>query len=346
MNAKRELGVCIPTGPEAARLQRRNFLRLIGGSAVFDVVSPAEGAEAYPSRPITLVVPFAVGGGTDVIARILAERIRPTLGQPVIIENVTGAAGNIGVGKVARSSPDGYTLSMGIWNTHVANGALYELQFDVVRDFEPIALISATPLVIVARKGVPADDLRALVAWLRGSKDKVTVATAGVGSAEHVAAVLLQDMLGAQFVFVPYRGSSPAIQDLVGGQVDMMLSPSTPATAQIRAGTIKGYAVTSKSRLPAAPDIPSVDEAGLPGFYFSLWTSLWAPKGTPKEIIAKLSATVMEALADPEIRARFTATGPLIVSREQQTPEALAALQKAEIEKWWPIIKAANVKGE
>jgi tripartite-type tricarboxylate transporter receptor subunit TctC len=234
---------------------------------------------------------------------------------------------------------------MGIWNTHVANGALYNLQFDVVRAFEPIALVSDTPLVIVARKGVPADDLKGLLAWLR-TNDQVSVATAGVGSAEHLAAVLFQNMVGARFLFVPYRGSSPAIQDLIGGQVDMMFSPSVPSLPQIRAGTIKGYAVTSKWRLPAAPEIPSVDEAGLVGFHFSIWTSLWAPKGTPGDVIAKLNAAIVEALADPEVRSRLSTLGPVIVPREQQTPEALAALQKAEIEKWWPIIKAANVKGE
>lgn len=346
MIVKQAINVSCPIAPEAARLPRRNFLRLIGGSAAFDLMTSAEGAEPYPSRPISLVVPFAVGGGTDVIARILAERMRATLGQPVIVENVTGAAGNIGVGKVARSAPDGYTLAMGVWNTHVANGALYALQFDIVHGFEPVALISDTPLVIVARKGVPADDLKTLVAWLKASPEPVSVATAGVGSTEHLAAVLFQNTIGARFLFIPYRGSSPAIQDLIGGQVDMMLAPSVPSLPQIRAGTLKGYAVTSDRRLPAAPEIPSVDEAGLPGFRFSIWTSLWAPKGTPGEVIARLNAAVVEALADPEVRTRLSTLGPVIVPREQQTPEALAALQKSEIAKWWPIIKSANVKGE
>ena len=335
--------------PEAMRLPRRNFLRLIGGSAALRAAmqsSAVEAAETFPSRPITIVVPFAAGGGTDAIARTVAEHMRGSLGQPVVIENVTGAAGSIGVGRIARAAPDGYSLVLGIWNTHVANSALYPLDYDVVKDFEPVALISDTPLLIVAKKDMPANDLKGLVAWLRANPDKASAGTAGIGSAEHVAAILFQKATGTQFQFVPYRGSAPAIQDLLGGQIDLMLSPSLPSLPHIRAGKIKAYAVTSANRHPAAPEIPTVDEAGLPGMHFSIWTGLWAPKGTKKEIIAKLSAAVMEALADPNVRTRFASQGPVIVAKEQQTPEALAAFQRAEIEKWLPIIKAANIKGE
>ena len=346
MNAIPELTPYIPVAPEATRLQRRNFLRLIGGSAAFEMMSSAESADIYPTRPITMVVPFAPGGGTDVIARVLAERMRSTLGQPVVVENVTGAAGSIGVGRVARAAPDGYTIVMGIWNTHVANAALYELQFDVLKDFDPIALVSDTPMVIVARKDFPANDLAGLVSWLKANPEKASAATAGVGSAEHLAAVFLQNTIGTRFVFVPYRGSAPAMQDLIGGQIDMMIAPSVPSLPQIRAGKIKAFAVTSRIRLPAAPTIPTVDEAGLPGFHFSLWTSVWAPKGLPQEIVARLNAAVVEALADTQVRGKFADMGPLIVARERQTPEALGSLQRSEIAKWWPIIKAANVKGE
>ena len=335
--------------PEATRLPRRNFLRLIGGSAALQTAmrsSTVEATETFPSRPITIVVPFAAGGGTDAIARTVAEHMRSSLGQPVVIENVTGAAGSIGVGRIARAAPDGYALVLGIWNTHVANSALYALDYDVVKDFEPIALISDTPLLIVARKDMPANDLKGLIAWLKANPNKASAGTAGVGSAEHVAAVLFRNVTGTTFQFVPYRGSAPAIQDLLGGQIDLMLSPSVPSLPQIRAGKIKAYAVTSKQRLPAAPEIPTVDEAGLPGVYFSLWTGLWAPKGTPNGIIAKLNAAVMAALADSEVRSRFANQGPVIVAKEQQTTEALAAFQRAEIEKWLPIIKAANMKGE
>ena len=334
--------------PQAMRLPRRNFLRLIGGSAALQAVPESSGAESdvYPSRPITIVVPFAAGGGSDAIARTVAEHMRTSLGQPVVIENVAGAAGSIGVGRIARAAPDGYAIVLGIWNTHVANSALYPLSYDVVRDFEPIALISDTPLVIVARKDMPANDLKGLIAWLKANPGKASAGTAGVGSAEHVAAILFQNITDTRFQFVPYRGSGPAMNDLLGGQIDLMMSPSVPSLPQIRAGRIKAYAVTSRTALPAAPEIPTVDEAGLPGMYFSIWTGLWAPKGTPKEVVVKLNATVTEALADPDVRARFASQGPVIVARERQSIAALAAFQRDEIEKWLPIIKAANIRGE
>jgi tripartite-type tricarboxylate transporter receptor subunit TctC len=324
----------------------RKLTFLAAGFAATLACIGAAGAQVYPSRPVTIIVPFAAGGGTDAIGRVVSERMKASLGQPVIVENVTGAAGNIGVGRVARAAPDGYTLVMGIWNTQVANGALYSLPYDLMKDFEPIALITDTPLLIVAKKTMPANDLKSLIAWLKANPDKASAATAGVGSAEHITGVLFQNITGTHFQFVPYRGSAPAMQDLMGGQIDMMFSPSTPSLPQIRSGNIKAYAVTSKVRLASAPDIPTVGEAGLPGLYFSVWTSLWAPKGTAKEIITKLSAAVVEALADPPTRTKLANMGPIIVPREQQTSEALGALQRAEVEKWWPIIRAANIKGE
>ena len=304
-------------------------------------------AQTFPNRPVTLVVPFAAGGPVDVLARIMAERMKTSLGQPVIVENVAGAAGSIAVGRVARAAPDGYTLSIGPgYSTHVVNPAIYALQYDVVKDFEPISLIGVMPELIVARKTMPADDLKGFIDWLKANPGKATQATSGVGSAGHIAGALFQKLTGTSYAFVPYRGLAPAMQDLLAGQVDLVIDVPTSALPQIRDGNIKAYAVTAKTRLAGAPDIPTADEAGLPGFHASVWYALWAPAGTPKDVIGKLNAAVVDALADPTVRTRLAEIGQEIVPRDQQTPEALAALQKSEIEKWWPIIKAANIKGQ
>jgi tripartite-type tricarboxylate transporter receptor subunit TctC len=323
---------------------RRQFLHLAAGAAGLPAMSRIARAQAYPTRPITMVVGFAAGGPTDVTARIVAERMRASLGQPIIIENVAGAAGSIAGGRVARATPDGYTLSFGQWGTHVVNGALYALSYDVLNDFEPVALISSNPWLIVGKKAMPANDLKGLIAWLKANPEKASQGTAGVGAASHIAGAFFQRETGTRFQFVPYRGAGPAMQDLVAGQIDLMVDNPTNTLPQVRAGSIKAYAVTAKSRLASAPDIPTVDEAGLPGFYISLWQALWAPKGTPKDVIGKLNAAVADALADPALRQKFAEIGQEIYPRDQQTPEALGILHKAEIEKWWPIIKAANIK--
>jgi tripartite-type tricarboxylate transporter receptor subunit TctC len=326
------------------KLPRRRFLHLAAGAAALPALSPMARAQTYPSRPITVVVPFPAGGSTDAVGRIVAERMRVSLGQAVVIENVGGAGGSIGVGRVARATPDGYTLDIGQWDTHVANGATFALAYDVVKDFEPIALLSSNPFLILAKKAVPADDLKGLVAWLKANPDKASQAIPTAGS--HVAGLLFQKETGTRFAFVPYRGGGPAMQDLVAGQIDLMIIQAAVALPQLRAGAIKAYAVTASSRFPAAPEIPSVDELGLPGIHISGWFALFAPKGTPAAVVSKLNAAVVEALADLNVRARLENLGQEIFPREQQTPAALAAYHKAEIERWWPIIKAANIKPE
>jgi tripartite-type tricarboxylate transporter receptor subunit TctC len=328
------------------KLPRRKFLHLAVGAAALPTVSRFAWAQTYPVRPITMVIPFAAGGPLDTVGRILADRLRGALGQSVIIENVPGASGSIGVGRVARAAPDGYTLSLGQWGTHVVNGAMYTLPYDLIRDFEPISLLTSNPALIVAKKPMPADDLKGLIAWLRANPGKASLGTTGVGGPSHVNGVFFQNLTGTRFAFVPYRGLGPAMQDLIAGQIDMVIDPPVNSLPQVRAGRIKAYAVTAKSRLAAAPDIPTVDEAGLPGFHTLTWFGLWAPARTPTEVVARLNAAVVETLTDPAVRGRLGDLGQDIFPREQQNPEALAAFHKAEIEKWWPIIKAANIKAE
>jgi len=325
---------------------RRQFLHLAAGAAALPAVSRPARAQAYPSRPITIVIGYAAGGPTDTRVRILAQHMRATLGQSVIVENMTGASGSLAIARVGRAAPDGYTLSSGDWGTHVVNGAVYTLQHDLLSDFEPIALLSSTPLLVLARNAVPAMELMELIAWLKANSAKTSFGTSGPGSPSHAAGLLFQTLTGTQVQYVPYRGGAPVLQALIASQIDVgfgALSTSLPA---VREGKIKAYAVTSNARSPAAPDIATVDEAGLPGLHLSLWGGLWAPKGTSKVVIGMLNAAVVEALADQTVRQRLTDLGETIPPRTQQTPEALAAYHKAEIEKWWPILKAAGIKGE
>jgi tripartite-type tricarboxylate transporter receptor subunit TctC len=303
-------------------------------------------AQPYPSRPITMVVPFAAGGPNDTAARILVDRMGAALGQSVVVENVTGANGNIGIARVARATPDGYTIGVGSYNSHVVNGAVYNLPYDVLRDFEPVAMLSTSTSIVVGNKKLAANNLAELIAWLKANPDKAVVGMPGAGSSVQVYCAFFQKLTGTRFQLIPYRGAAPVMQDLLAGQLDFGIESASTVLPQVQAGTVKPYAVTAKRRLAAAPDVPTVDEAGLPGFYTASWYGTWVPKGTPNEIIDKLNAAIASALADPAAQARFVSFGQEVVPREQQTPEALGAWHKAEIEKWWPIIKAAGIKIE
>ena len=328
------------------KLPRRRFLQVAAGAAVLPVVSRMARAQTYPSRPITMIVPYPAGGPTDTIARLIGERMRASLGQPVIIENVAGAGGNIGVGRVARAAGDGYTLGIGHWGSHVVNGAIYTLPYDLLTDLEPVALISDGPQLIVAAKSVPAKNIEELIAWLKANPGKAMLGTTGVGGASHLAGILFQNTTGTNIQIVPYRGAAPRMQDMLSGQIHLAFDQAASSLPQVQGGNLQAYAVTSKTRLAVAPDIPTVDEAGLPGFYISVWHGLWSSKGTPKDAVRRLNAAAVDALADATVRQRLTELGQDLPARAQQTPEALGAYQKAEIEKWWPIIKAANIKVE
>ena len=297
-------------------------------------------AQAYPSRPITLVVPFPPGGSTDTAARIMAERMRAPLGQPIVIENVGGAGGSIGVGRVARAAPDGYTFDIGQWDTHVGS-IIYKLDYDLEKDFEPIGLISNNPQLMVAKNDLPANNLAELVTWMKANPGKINFVNQN--AAANVSGVLFENLTQQKVQFIPYRGAGPAMTDLVSGTVDLLVVQGAVALPQIRGGKIKALANLSAKRSASMPDIPTADETGVPGLYMSGWFGFFAPKGTPKDIIAKLNAATVEALADPAIQKRFVELGLDVAPREQQTPEGLAAFQKAEIDKWWPIIKAAGI---
>ncbi|WP_024506988.1 tripartite tricarboxylate transporter substrate binding protein BugD [Bradyrhizobium sp. ARR65] len=301
-------------------------------------------ADNFPSRPITIVVPFSAGGPSDAMARILGERMKLTLGQAILVENVTGAGGSIGVGRAVHAAPDGYTVSFGHLGTHVANGAIYKLNYDLVNDLEPVVLLPSNPMIIVSRNAVPAKTLKELIAWLKARPTPATAGTAGAGSGSHIAGLYFESATGTKLQYVPYRGTGPALNDLVAGQIDLIVDQLSNSINQVRAGTIRGYAVTDDKRAESAPDIPTTDEAGLSGFHMTLWSGLWVPKGTPKEIVAKLNAAAVDALNDSQVRKQLENLGLQMPPTDRLTPEALGDWQKAEIAKWWPMIKAANVK--
>jgi tripartite-type tricarboxylate transporter receptor subunit TctC len=303
-------------------------------------------AQLFSTRAITLVVPFPAGGPTDTIGRILAEGLQSSLGQPVIVENAPGATGSIGTGKVARSEADGHTLILGTVATHVFNGAAYPLKYDVVKDFEPISLVAFDPQIIAVKKELPVSDLGQLISWLKANPDRAVAGTAGPGSTSHVSAVNFQALTGTQFRFVPYRGLGPAMRDLLAGHIDILFDLAANSVPQVRAGTVKGLAVTSASRLASATEIPTVDEAGLPGFYFVNWHAIWAPRRTPTDVTTQLNAAVRKVLADRSVLKRLADIGQQVPSAERQTAQTLASHQNAEIARWWPVIKAANIRAE
>src|SRR5712671_2906970 len=324
----------MPRSKTSSGGEMRNLQCVLAVACAFGFAGSAQ-AQPYPSRPITMVVPFAAGGPTDTLARIIGERMRQSLGQTIVIENTTGAAGSIGVGRVVRSAPDGYTIGIGHWSTHVINGAIYPLNYDLLTDLDPVALLPANPQLIVTKPNVPAKDLKELIAWAKENQDKISGGTAGAGSASHIGGIYFQQKTGARYPFVPYRGTGPAIQDLIAGQIDIMVDQSSNSLPQVQNGKLRAFAVTASKRIASAPDIPTVDEAGLPGFYISVWHGLWVPRGTPKDAIERLTAAAQEALADPAVQKRLADLGQEIPPRDVQTPEGLSTRQKAEIEKWW-----------
>jgi len=327
-------------------MRKNSVVAVLAAAAGLALVHTPGHTEDYPSRPITMIVPLAPGGSTDTLGRIIAQGMRPTLGQPLVVENTAGAAGTIGVTRAVRALPDGYTVLWGMWGTNVANGAIYPLDFDLLNDFEPVALVATQPFLIDARKTLPANNLKELIAWLKTNADKATMGTSGVGSPSHVAGVLMQQLVGAKWQMISYRSAGLATQDLLAGITDIQLDTPAVSLTHVRSGDLKAYAVTAKQRIAVAPDIPTTDEAGLPGFYFSFWHAMWAPKGTPKPIIARLNAAIVAALDDPDTRKKLVDLAQEIYPRDQQRPEALYAFQKAEVEKWWPIIKAAGIKAQ
>jgi tripartite-type tricarboxylate transporter receptor subunit TctC len=325
---------------------RKPIIALCAVLACLGLWPRAIAAQSFPSRPVTIVVPLAAGGPLDTMARIIAEPMRAALGQPFIIENVTGAAGNVGTARVARAAPDGYTLELGFLGTHVFNGAIYQLNYDVEKDFEPIALLSSNPHVVVTRPSLPATDLETLIGWLKANQQKVSAGSAGVGSSTHMGAILFGNLIGVRMAIIPYRGAAPAIQDVIAGQTDLMVDVLSNSLPHIQSGKIRPFAITAAARVASAPDIPTVDEAGLQGFYMSTWYAMFGPRGLPRDVVAKLESAVRAALADPAVQRRCAEVGLAIPPPDQQSPHALAQLQRAEIEKWWPIVKAANIKPE
>jgi tripartite-type tricarboxylate transporter receptor subunit TctC len=303
-------------------------------------------AQPWPTRQITIVVPFSAGGPTDTLARIMSEPMRRFLGQTIIVDNTTGAGGSIGVGRVVRSAPDGYTLSIGHWGTHVVNGAYYKLTYDLLTDLEPVAMIATNPQMVITRSVVPAANLKELVQWIKTNQGKIQIGTGGIGSSSHIGGLYFLNRVGVKMEFVPYRGGGPAVQALLAGEIDLYMTQISGAIEHVRAGKLRGYMVTTNKRQAAAPEIPTADEAGMPGLYTTVWHGIWAPRGTPRDAKFKLNAAIVDTLADATVRKRFADLGQEIPAVAEQTQRALAVYHKAEIDKWWPLMKAAGIKAE
>jgi tripartite-type tricarboxylate transporter receptor subunit TctC len=327
-------------------MKRRQFLQLTAGAVAAPSLSGLAQAQAFPSRPITMVVPYLGGGPADGLARPLAQRMGKALGQPVVVENVPGQSGVIGVAQAVKAAPDGYTLSYGHNGSHVVNGAVYALPYDLRSDLEPVALLPSNPLMISARKDFPAANLRELIAWLKANPGKVGVGNVGPASGTNVNAIYFQDITGTRFQFVPHQSVQTAIKALTTGELDLMFDQASHSLSYLRAGTIKVFAVTSKIRTVSAPEVPTTDEAGLPGFHSANWYGLWAPKGTPREIVGTINRAVVEAMADPALVKQLSDQGLDMPPADQRTPEALAEFHKSEIEKWWPILQKAGIKAK
>ncbi len=325
-------------------LSRRKLIHLAAGVGAAGAYPRFASAADYPNRPVTIIVPFAAGGATDILARMIADPMGKSFGQTVVVEDLAGAAGAIGVGKVAHSSPDGYTLCVGTLTTNVLIGGLYKLDFDVLNDLTPIAELAYEPLLICVKNSLPVHDLKELIAWLKANPGKASVGIPGVGSTGNLAGLSFQKATGTTFQFVPYRGDGPAVQDMMAGQIDMMIEPSSNFTAHVKAGTIRAIAVPSKTRMTSLPEVPTTDEAGLPGFYASIWFGMWAPKGTPQDVLDKIHAATVAALKNDSVKDKLNSLGQQISSTDLQSPAAFTAFQKAEADKWWPIMKEAGIK--
>lgn len=321
--------------------------KLVVGGVVCGMMLPAWAmAQAWPARPISVVVPFSAGGPTDTLARLMGEPMRRFLGQTIIVDNVTGAGGSIGVGRVVRAAPDGYTLSIGHWGTHVVNGAYYNLNYDLLKDLAPIAQIATNPQLVVSKNAVPAKTMKDLVEWIKANQNKVQFATGGIGGSSHVVGIYLLNRIGAKTEFVPYRGAAPALQAMLAGEADMYVTQIGGVIQHVRSGKLRAYMVTAKERQKAAPEIPTADEAGLPGLYTAVWHAVWAPAKTPRDVVTKLNAAIVDTLTDATVRARFTDLGQDIPPKEEQTAQALAKYHKAEIDKWFPLIRDAGIRAE
>ena len=315
---------------------------LLAAGVALALVGPAS-ADNFPSRPVTLVVPLSPGGSTDVIGRLIAQGMSKQLHQNVVVENTSGAGGTIGVARVVHARPDGYTMLIGQWGTNVATGAIYHLNFDLLKDLQPIGLIATQPFLIVARGNMPANNLKELIAWIKANPKTATEGNSGIGSPSHVSGILFQKAINSPIQMIPYRGAGESTQAIVSGQIDVLLNTPAVSMAQLKAKQVKVFAVTAPKRLATAPDIPTTDEAGLPGFYFTFWHALWVPKDTPKDVVAKLNGALRGALADPEVKKKLIALAQDIFPPEEQSPEALHKFQSAEIQKWWPVIKEAGI---
>src|SRR5689334_18941968 len=313
-------------------------------AAVLAGIGVATAQDGYPARPVTLVVPYPPGGVTDTLARLLADRMKTILGQTIVIENVPGAGGSIGVGRIARGTPDGYTIAIGSSETHVLNAVALSLPYDVVTDFEPVVQLPAYPFMIVSTNAVPATTLQELIAWIKADPAKVTQGTVGYGTIQHMCGVIMQKAIGVTWQLVPYRGGAPAMQDLLSGQFNLMCTASGSFLPLVRAKQIRAYAITMGTRAESAPEIPTADEAGLPGLHLLTWNAIYAPKGTPKPVVDKLNAAAVLGMADPGFKKRMVDLALEMPPANELTPEALGALQKSDIETWWPLMRAAGIK--